>query len=90
MTDEAQIATLSADVKHLSESINRMQGQLDVLIALVGRVSTLERDVNNVGVKVEAIDARTAALEKKWYAGTVVAGILGFFVKLLLDRYHGN
>lgn len=65
MTVDVEIASLKSDYRHLSESMGRIEGQLAVLVQLVGKVTTLERDFNGLGTKIETINAKIELLSKK-------------------------
>lgn len=65
MSVDVEIASLKSDYRHVSESMSRIEGQLAVLVQLVGKVTTLERDFNGLGTKIETLNAKMELLAKK-------------------------
>ena len=64
MSQEADIASLRSDMTHAVANLNRIEGQLSVVVQLVGRVDRVERDVAALASKIDLITIKQETLAR--------------------------
>jgi len=64
MSQEADIASLRTDMAHVAANLNRIEGQLAVVVQLVGRVERVERDVSVLSSKIDLITIKLETISR--------------------------
>lgn len=64
MSQEADIASLRTDMTHVAANLNRIEGQLNVVVQLVGRVERVERDIAILTSRIDLITIKQETITR--------------------------